>query len=299
MAEKVTLEQEIGVVLGDLVQYDLDAMFPKRKGFGARGAVRSKLKLLKNLVPDLVTVLLDGERLVYVARGYVVNWVEQLFGGGTLAYYANITCVVLTDRRILLVNSSGAGKQKHYRNQIMYSEIADAKMKSFMSGATTLKFKDGKSLTIGGFRGKDRKQMQIYIPELIARMPAETPRVEKSVQYLCPRCPAIYIEQVKECSRCGTAFKSAEKAAKMSLFLPGLGDMYLGHRSLGLMELLGSLVQWFILVFAVRDALSGTEGGVSFLMVWLVIMLITNVIDYFLTRSMGRKGLIAVSKAKV
>ena len=288
MSDKSSIEHKIRDALGDVIQYDLDKMFPKREGFRARRRVKAKLKLLKKLVPSLSTVLLDGEKLIYVARGYVMHWWEQLFAGGLVAYYANITCVVLTDRRILLINTNSGGKQKHFRNQVLYTEIAKIKMRSFLSWASKLKFKDGKTLTIGGFKDMDRKHMQAYIPELVSSMPDDAPRVDRSIQYLCPRCSTIYTELVNKCKNCGTIFKSPKKAALMSLFLPGLGDIYLGHTAFGLLELIGSLVEWSILVGAIIGVISGEEGAVGFLIIWILIMGFTNVMDYFLTRAMGR-----------
>lgn len=296
MSDKASIELEIQQALGDAIQYDLERMFPKRKGFGARRRVRAKLKLLKELAPSLATALMEGEKLIYVARGYLIHWWEQFFAGGLVAYYVNITCVVLTDRRILLINSNSAGKQKHFRNQILYTEVAKVKMRSFFSSASKLKLKDGKSLTIGGFKGADRKHMQSYVPELVASMPDGAPRVQKSVQYLCPHCPAIYTELQAQCAKCGTTFKSAKKAALMSLFLPGLGDIYLGHTAFGLLELLGSLIEWVILITAIATVAAGDEGGLVFLATWIVIMAFTNVTDYALTRAMGRKGLIAAAR---
>jgi hypothetical protein len=295
MSDTQEIENQIREVLGDKIQYDFERMFPDREGSRARRQVKRKLRLLEKLLPSLATVLVDGEKLIYVARGYVVRWWERLFAGAGGAYYINITCAVLTDRRILLINTNIAGKQKHFRNQILYTEIAEVKTRSFLSSAATLKFKDGTKLVIGGFQGSDRKHMQEYIPQLISSMPDGVPQVGKSIQYVCPHCPAIYIELQTECTNCGTTFKSPKKAALMSLFLPGLGDIYLGHTTFGLFELLGSLVEWVVLLGAIVALASGEEEAGAFLVFWILIMVLTNVIDYFITRAMGRKGLIASS----
>lgn len=298
MSDTQQIESQIRDVLGDKIQYDRERMFPDREGFRARRQVKRKLRLLEKLLPSLATVLVDGEKLIYVARGYVVRWWEQLFAGGIAAYYINIACAVLTDRRILLINTNSAGKQKHFRNQVLYTEIAKVKMRSFLSSASTLKFKDGTTLVIGGFQGPDRKYMQQYVPQLISSMPDGVPQVGRSIQYVCPHCPAIYIELQTECTNCGTTFKSPKKAALMSLFLPGLGDIYLGHTAFGFFELVGSLIEWFVLLGAIAAMASGEEGAGGFLVFWILIMALTNVIDYFITRAMGRKGLIASSGSR-
>ncbi len=292
---KQPLEPQIQEAMGDIA-YDLEQMFPEREGMFGRSRTKAKLKIIKNLLPGLRSALLEGEELRYVARGYILRWWEQMFAGGGVAYYTNITCVVLTDRRILLVNTNGRGRQQHFRNQIPYTELREVKMRSSLSTAAVLKLKDGTKLTMGGFRGADRKQMQRHIPELIEQMPEGAPRLARSLQYVCPNCAALYTELTPACAVCHTPFKNARKAALMSLFLPGLGDMYLGHRVFGLGELIGSIVEWVVLIAAVGAVINGEPDSVGFLAVWVGVVVVTNVIDYFLTRAMGRKGLIAAGK---
>lgn len=306
MTDTQEIEDEIRDVLGDKIQYDLERMFPDREGALARRRVKGKLKLLKNLAPSLATALVDGEELIYVARGHLIYswerlvlWWGYLLDLGPLAFLANITRIVLTDRRILFVNTNIRGKQKLFRNQLLYTEIAEAKMGSFLSNKSTLELKDGKTLTIGGFKRVDRKYIQQYVPELISSMPDGVPQLGRSVQYLCPHCPAIYIGLQSECTNCGTTFKSPAKAALMSLFLPGLGDLYLGHTLFGLSELLASLVEWFALLVAIDALVSGNKVAARFLFAWIPFMGLTNVMDYFLTRAMGRKGLIASSGSAI
>ena len=118
------IENDLREILGPKIQCDLERMFPDRKGLLARGRVKKKLKLLKNLAPGLATVLVDGEKLIYAARGYIVRSWEHLYALGLIGQFTNITCAVLTDRRILLNNTNFTGKGTSYRNQLLYTEIA-------------------------------------------------------------------------------------------------------------------------------------------------------------------------------
>ena len=293
MSDIHEIENELRDVLGPKIQCDLERMFPKRKGLFARGRVKRKLKLLKNLAPSLATALVDGEKLIYVARANAMFWVYQILSHGTFGQGASVTCAVLTDRRILLIDTNHAGKQRLFRNQLPYMEIAQVKIRSFRTSASTLKFKDGTRLVIDGFQATDRKYMQQYVPELVSSMPDGVPPLGTSIQCLCPRCPAIYLVLQTECKNCGTTFKSPQKAALMSLFLPGLGDLYLGYTTHGVVKLVGSVIEWAVLVRITISLVSGEEGAVRFLFGWIVIMGVTNVIAFFLTRVMGRRGLIA------
>ena len=287
------IENELREILGPKIQCDLERMFPERKGLLARGRVKRKLNLLRNLAPSLATVLVEGERLIYAARGYLVHWWEQFYRGALVGQLGNVMCVVLTDRRILLIHTNHAGRQKLFRNQLLYTEIAEVKIRSFLSGASTFKLKDGKKLVIGGFQSTDRRYMQHYVSYFVSSMPGNALWFDRSIHYLCPRCPAIHLEMQTECKDCGTTFKSPQKAAWMSLVLPGLGDIYLGQIALGLLQVLGSLVEWGILVGAVAVVVSDGEEAATFLGFWIVLMGATNVMAFFATRAKGRDGLIA------
>jgi len=66
--------------------------------------------------------------------------------------------------------------------------------------------------------------------------------------------------------------------------LPGWGDIYLGHRFLGFMELLGSLMVWVLCMILL---LSNDPSDLS---MGLVILLIYNGMDCLLSRHMAKKG---------
>ena len=68
-----------------------------------------------------------------------------------------------------------------------------------------------------------------------------------------------------------------------SLILPGWGDIYLGHRVLGFLELLGALMVWLIVIVLVADGAVGTG---------LIFLIFCNGIDALLTLHMARKGYI-------
>jgi len=87
-------------------------------------------------------------------------------------------------------------------------------------------------------------------------------------------------------------YKSRKKAAMMSLILPGLGDLYLGHRLFGSLELIGSIAQWIALITFTLSWLKGAPDALFFLIFTMFLIVVTNVLDYFLTLAMASKGLI-------
>ena len=69
--------------------------------------------------------------------------------------------------------------------------------------------------------------------------------------------------------------------------LPGLGDIYLKHTAFGVFELLGSVVVWIIVLAALQTG----EPGAIIMAVFLFV--VVNVVDYFVTKAMAKKGVIA------
>jgi hypothetical protein len=107
---------------------------------------------------------------------------------------------------------------------------------------------------------------------------------------LCPSCFMPLAKNLLKCPKCKSAFKKPAKAFLRSLLLPGLGDIYLGHRLLGSLELLGSLVVWSIVLFSVL------QGDQASLVVALMILVFYNCFDGLLTRHMARKGYMLATK---
>jgi hypothetical protein len=105
-----------------------------------------------------------------------------------------------------------------------------------------------------------------------------------ALENLCPACFEAAPSGAEACPACQAAFKGVGKAALRSLLLPGWGDMYLGHRVLGALELLGSLFVWLLVLSMVLD------GGSENLVVAGVILVFYNGVDALLTRHMARKG---------
>ena len=68
-----------------------------------------------------------------------------------------------------------------------------------------------------------------------------------------------------------------------SLILPGWGDIYLGHRILGCLELTGSLIVWTMVILLLAAGEIGTG---------VFLLLLCNGMDALLTRHMARKGYI-------
>jgi hypothetical protein len=107
---------------------------------------------------------------------------------------------------------------------------------------------------------------------------------EERLENLCPSCFVPLKKDLVQCPHCKANFKERKKAFIKSLILPGWGDIYLGHRALGMLELLGSILVWGVVV----TLLMSGEVAVIPAAVWL--LLFYNGFDGLLTYHMAKKG---------
>ena len=113
---------------------------------------------------------------------------------------------------------------------------------------------------------------------------------QEPLENLCPSCFVPLGKGLTSCPQCRAHFKEPKKAFLRSLLLPGLGDMYLGHIFLGLLELLGAVLVWAVVISLV---LSGEEGA---LFIALFLLVFYNVMDGLLAYHMGKKGYMLAKK---
>ena len=126
------------------------------------------------------------------------------------------------------------------------------------------------------------KEIKNYVDEKIST--GSTADAEIIHEDICPACYKGLAKGLSACTTCSMDFKGPKKALMRSLILPGLGDLYLGHRALGTFELIGSIIIWLIIV---TSLLAGEEGGVPFAITLLVLY---NGLDGLLTYHMAKKG---------
>ena len=96
----------------------------------------------------------------------------------------------------------------------------------------------------------------------------------------------------ERCSQCAQAFKSGRRAGWLSLAFPGLGDLYLGHRWLGVTEMFGATVAWALVATPVAwAAFSETGSWIEPAGVAGGIFALVHGSDFWITRRMGLKGI--------
>lgn len=212
---------------------------------GARSRSKKKFKLLRAIDEELRDMLDEGEGVRFLTEGTIFTFWESYLLGWLLHFF-NKRAVVLTDRRIILLQVRlWSSKPGRLSSQIRYRGIA--KVKGRLFGGTKLKLRDGKSVHFTGMPRSDRKFLRDLLERL--REAGLTPESsEVGREELCPHCHAVVSMGDRECRACRGTFKSPRTAGLRSLLLPGLGDFYMGHRKLATLELSFTLLIWVVVM---------------------------------------------------
>ena len=221
--------------------------------------------------------------MLRIGKGIAYYPSELILGNGWLTMLYNHYAMVCTTQRIVLINVNyRVNRPTHYYFQVPYEDIKSVKRGWFGTGLTITRIK-GKRRIFSGIKAYQSKELKAFI-ESMKKSPADTQSPEECLECLCPSCFIPLAKGLQNCPQCSTAFKSSKRASLRSLLLPGLGDIYLGHRFLGVMELIGSLIVWGIILSLL---LTGEENG---LFLALFLLVVYNGVDGVLTYHMAKKG---------
>jgi predicted Zn finger-like uncharacterized protein len=265
-------------------KFDLGEILPpNKKGEYRHRKNTFKLKVLRAAQHILEKALKDGEKVVRIAKGVAYYPAEIFFGNGFFTMLYNHYAIVCTNRRLLLINiNSRMNRPMHYIFQIPFENIKKVKH-GFLSRTLALYKHKGKRRTFRGVKGYMAKELKQFIDEKKKSMEA-LELAEEPLENLCPACFVPLKKGLTDCPECKTHFKEPKKALLKSLVLPGWGDMYLGHRALGLLELSGSVFVWLIIASMLLAGEPGSLVAIVFLLMFY------NGSDGLFTYHMAKKG---------
>ncbi|MHC4876633.1 MAG: hypothetical protein ACYTGL_09050 [Planctomycetota bacterium] len=278
---------ELGLSLSSSIPYRLASMFPKLTGWGAKKDIRNKVKLIRNVEPKLPELLRSSEEVLYIAKGIQYSLLEAQFIGALWANMINQTVFIVTNLRVIMINSNSKGVPKHTYWMIYYSQIEKAK--ASFTGVLNLKLRDGKKLRFTGFTKQDRKTMPALFQEALEKYQQHgfNPDASQSREHLCNVCFVTVPKGDYACDDCGTTFWRPSEVALRSLIFPAWGDILMRHYPLAVMELIGYLFSWFIIFTIVDEAATPTDaiGPVA------MVLLFAHGLDALATLMIANKGL--------
>jgi hypothetical protein len=287
--------------LGDL-PVDAETVFPETRGFFVRRANARRAKLLLRNADTLRRALHPSERIRYAALG-MRYWFWELYFAGWAAYVHNQCLLVVTDRRLLMLQLTTRGNPGDLKNQLRLEQIRGTQPKAFLSFANpfTMLTADGGKVKLTRIPKRDRARLASLLP---SGATAPRPPQAQSIEHLCPSCLKVVpgpVGTTLTCPEpaCRIPFRDPEKAARLSAWIPGLGDLYLRHHLFGAGEFLGSTLMLGLALMLLVAAVAGGEPA-GWLAAGIAVPLLVGIprlIDYRLTLHMARKGLVPLALA--
>ncbi len=287
------LRDEWAATAGRDLPIDVEVVFPEENGFFERRQAAARAKLLAGLRPVLLRALEPGERIQYAARGMDRHFATM----GYLHQLAGQTAFVLTDRRLLLIQVNRAGRARDVKNQVRLSEVRGAR--SGLLAGFEIRLADGKAVRFTHVPRRSRSALCGALPKL-ERGASRTKTAGPSLEHLCPACLKLVPGRAGATiicpnQACGIPFRDPARAQRLSVLVPGLGDLYLRHYLLGAVEFVVSIV---LLIVAVRLALDAAQSdeptglfvGAAFLVGF------PRVVGFRLTRYQARLGLVPLAE---
>jgi predicted Zn finger-like uncharacterized protein len=264
----------------DPLKFDFqEILSPNKKGRYKSRQNNFKLKILRAVHQMLGKILKDGEKVMRIAKATAYYPAEILFGNGYLTMMYNHYAIICTNQRLLFINiNSRINRPTHYLFQMVYEEIK--KVKRGLSGILIIYRFKGKRRIFMSMKRYCSKELKHFIMDTRGSMKGEQYSTEP-LENLCPSCFVPLKKGLISCPHCKVDFKEPKKAFFKSLTVPGWGDIYLGHRALGTLELIASAVVWLT---AVSLFLSEAKEAA------LVLLLLYNGVDGLLTYHMAKKG---------
>jgi hypothetical protein len=268
------------------IPYRFDQIF-SAKGFGAKRLAKNRLKFMKAIDSQVQRFLADGEKVQFVSWGVEYSFAEQ-FLMGLWAHLINRRALVFTDQRILMIQINARSRVLDLKTQLRFQAIEKFATRTF--GYVGFVLRNGKKFNITGIPRKDRKAIKAFVSRRISETRADAPGL--GIENLCPECGNKVMGFPNRCHQCGQAFKSANKAGWLSLAFPGMGDLYLGHRWLGVTEIVGAVFAWSAIAFPFAWS-TYSDGGA-----WIVaagvaggVFVFVHGVDCWITRRVGFKGI--------
>ena len=94
----------LGFSLRNDIPYRLEKMFPRLDGFGVKGQIKRRAKMIKQVEPHLDSMLLQNEEILYIAKGVQHSLVEAMTIGALWSNMINQTVFILTTARIIMAH---------------------------------------------------------------------------------------------------------------------------------------------------------------------------------------------------
>jgi hypothetical protein len=235
-----------------------DVLYTNHKA-DEKSAIRKRADKTLEILQEPLKKLLEAEEAVlYIAQAQAPISAIQQLTLGWMTYYVTQTMLVVTNRRLLAFHkkSKGLGRWVWGRRvrSIRFGDLAEAKVKGFLSHYLQLTYADGRKEKYWGIRGADAKKLRLILEAAMPMRAAEATPARGSVA-LCPSCFAALEKGQEQCRQCGQLFATTSEMWKRTILFPGGGYFYTGQTGLGILDAIAEslLIGWlafFLLIAA-------------------------------------------------
>jgi hypothetical protein len=232
-----------------------------------KGTMNRQLKILRDFAPILKQFLKPDEEILLAVRACSPMSLFEQMTMGWIIFYLKRCVLVVTNKRILHFPSKTNFAPKATVAQILYGDIAEAKLRGFLGRVLTLKYRSGKKEGFNYIQSPEFKKLKA----ILASLPKGGQPSEVSERHhLCPRCQARLLKGRFSCPNCHLKFKDGERALRLSILYPGGGYFYTKHPFLGIGD---AIVEGFLLIAVIAglvDLLMGKGGPEDWVSVFLL-----------------------------
>lgn len=241
---------------------------------------KEQLKLLQKIASFLKHFLTREERILLLAPATSPSSALEQYLGGWRHAYIKRCILIFTNKRILHLPTKSDYTPKKSIAQIKYGDIEKYKTRSFLSGAVTFNYKNGKKETFSYLTGANAKKIDLIIPSLISS------NVQSEVQqrqYLCPRCTNAIPPGQYTCSSCNMKFKDIATARKRALIYPGGGYFYTGHPFLGIANAFVEVMLIIFIIASIKELITeNNEESLPATIGFAILLILAKSIDIYL-----------------
>lgn len=277
---------------------NLEAIFPEDTGWGSKKRNQNRVKYLLESRALLEAMLLGGEVIEFVGRGVYYSVGEYFFGGGVWSRYHNLTTILLTNYRLIFLNTDSKGKP----NPRLYRQAHPGRLKKIKPGffgSLQLKFDDGKSEMWNELTRKESKRLAERLQARSGQPPrplfAEVPASPAGLENLCTTCLKPVPAKTWTCPHCQTTFRAARSAILRSLLLPGLGELYLKQVTLSVIKMIFTVLIYFALLINLASGQAKPEDLVGL----VIVILLINGSSAIATYAISLKGLVPLKDGAI
>jgi hypothetical protein len=279
---------ELRLTLPRSFRYDLETLFPKTTRAGWQYDMRRRHRRLRSAEPVLRLALADSETIEYITHGVRHTWLETLVFH-IWAPSLNQLLVVITNVRIILIRTNRLGDPQRTFWTLFHHQITGCRMR--WNNILTIRLVGGETLKFSGFSRTDRRMIRQLIEDgqQLSLASRRIPETTRPLETLCSYCLTPVPADEYRCAICRTDYWRPSQLAWRSMIFPSWGDFLMGHTEVALIEIIGALFSWSVLLGALARTLQ--QGSLLPLMVALPLFLIANGFDAFITAHIAKKGL--------